>query len=30
MVPLIILKLSCTTLVIGARQFVVQDSFEMM
>src|ERR1700757_5074434 len=29
-VPLMILKLSCTTLAIGARQFVVQDALEMM
>src|SRR5947209_16742737 len=30
MVPLWILKLSCTTLVIGARQLVVQEAFEIM
>src|ERR1700674_2253835 len=30
MVPLRILKLSFTTLAIGARQFVVQEAFEMM
>src|SRR5919197_5388963 len=29
-VPLTILKLSCTTLAIGARQFVVHDALEMM
>src|SRR5437660_10912039 len=28
MVPLTILKLSCTTLAIGARQFVVQEALE--
>src|SRR2546421_3749948 len=28
-VPLIILKVSCTTLTIGAKQLVVQDAFEM-
>ena len=30
MVPLTILKLSLTTLAMGARQFVVQDAFEIM
>src|ERR1700687_655627 len=30
MVPLTILKLSLTTLAIGARQFVVQEALEMM
>src|SRR3984893_6333130 len=30
MVPLTILKLSLTTLAIGARQFVVQDALEIM
>src|SRR5438067_13081389 len=29
MVPLMILKVSCTTLTIGAKQLVVQDAFEM-
>src|ERR1700722_17089648 len=28
--PQVILKLSCTTLAIGARQLVVQEAFEMM
>src|SRR5215831_20526424 len=30
MVPLWILKLSCTTLATGARQFVVQEALETM
>ena len=30
MVPLTILKLSFTTLAMGARQFVVQEALEMM
>src|SRR6266550_7788112 len=29
-VPLMILKLSCMTLAIGARQLVVQEAFEIM